>query len=132
MILLRFAALAPPWLSWVSDNQTIPSSSEDMKSGIRMALSAQQNDVRQLVLHESETRACLNVAIGLLGALALTRLMRGFLYVNWQARDPIRRRCWDGDSANHYVTCSPSYFPAWRAMRVDPVLLRLTRIRWRD
>jgi len=90
--------------------------------GIRMALGAQRKDVLRLVLQEGAKLVLAGVAIGLLGALALTRLMRGFLY-GVSATDPATFV----GVAILLITVAllASYFPAWRAMRVDPsVVLR--------
>ena len=48
--------------------------------GIRMALGARQADVLRMVLLQSLRPVALGVALGLCGALALTRLMTTLLY----------------------------------------------------
>ena len=47
--------------------------------GIRMALGAQQSDMLQMILRQSFSVAAIGLAIGLLAALALTRLMASLL-----------------------------------------------------
>src|SRR4029077_15101094 len=47
--------------------------------GIRMALGADRTAVRALVLREGLRLAAAGVGLGLAGAFALTRLLRGFL-----------------------------------------------------
>jgi predicted permease len=85
--------------------------------GIRMALGAQRNDVLRLVLQQGAKLALAGVTIGLLGALALTRLMRGFLY-GVSATDPAT---FVGVAILLIIVALlASYIPAWRAMRVDP------------
>ena len=87
--------------------------------GIRMALGAQRKDVLRLVLQEGAKLVLAGVAIGLLGALALTRLMRGLLY-GVSATDPTTF----AGVAILLMTVAllASYIPAWRAMRVDPAV----------
>ena len=48
--------------------------------GIRMALGADRTAVRALVLREGLRLAAAGVGLGLVGAFALTRLLRGFLF----------------------------------------------------
>jgi len=87
--------------------------------GIRMALGAQRKDVLRLVLQEGAKLVLAGAAIGLLGALALTRLMRGLLY-GVSATDPVT---FAGVAillmAVALLAC---YIPARRAMYVDPAV----------
>jgi predicted permease len=85
--------------------------------GIRMALGAQRKDVLRLVLQDGAKLVLAGVTIGLLGALALTRLIRGFLY-GVSATDPAT---FVGVAILLIIVALlASYLPAWRAMRVDP------------
>ncbi len=87
--------------------------------GIRMALGAQAGDVLRLVVGQGLILISIGVAIGLAGALAVTRVMASLLY-GVSATDPVT-----------FVTISlllivvallASYIPARRAAKVDPMV----------
>jgi ABC-type antimicrobial peptide transport system permease subunit len=87
--------------------------------GLRMALGAQRNDVLRLVLGEGAKMALIGVGFGLAGALVLTRFIRQMLY-GVSATDPIT---FIGVAAVlTFVALAACYFPARRAMRVDPIV----------
>jgi putative ABC transport system permease protein len=87
--------------------------------GIRMALGAQRSDMLQMILRQSFSVVAIGLAIGLLAALAFTRLMSSLLY---------------GVSAHDFsiyalvlfvlsaAALVASYLPARRAMKVDPMV----------
>lgn len=87
--------------------------------GIRMALGAQKIDMLTMILRQSFTVIGIGLLVGLFGALAITRLMSSLLY---------------GVSANDlsiYAVVTivlsgaaliATYFPARRAMSVDPIV----------
>jgi predicted permease len=87
--------------------------------GIRIALGAQRSDMLQMILRQSFSIVAIGLAIGLLAALALTRLMASLLY---------------GVSAHDFsiyalvlfvlsaAALLASYLPARRAMNVDPMV----------
>ena len=87
--------------------------------GIRMALGATQRGILGLVVRQGMALALTGVAIGLLGAFAITRLMRGLLF-GVGATDPLT---FIGIAVLlSAVALAASYLPALRAARVDPII----------
>jgi predicted permease len=87
--------------------------------GVRMALGAERRDVLQLVLGNGMKMAALGVVIGAAAALGLTRLMANQLF-GVSAHDPLT---FAGVAVVLLiVACAACYFPARRAMRVDPIV----------
>jgi putative ABC transport system permease protein len=87
--------------------------------GIRLALGASRGDVLKLVLRHGLILSAGGIALGLVAASAMTRLMAGMLF-EVQASDP-----WILGSAAVIlgaVAMFASYLPARRATRVDPML----------
>lgn len=86
--------------------------------GIRMALGARRLDVLGLVLRHGLSLALIGLALGLLGALVLTRLMSSLLYAV-SSSDPLTfvlvAFLFTG------VALAGCYIPARRATRVDPM-----------
>lgn len=88
--------------------------------GIRMALGASPETVRQLILGETLRLAGIGAAIGLVGALVATRLARSLLY-GVTATDPVT---FGGMIAVlGCVALLAGYLPALRAGRIEPVTL---------
>jgi len=87
--------------------------------GLRMALGARRSDVLRLVLAQSLRLSAAGAAVGLAGALAASRLMSQIIY-GVAPTDP-----WSY-AASTIVAISvallASYFPARRALKVDPVV----------
>ncbi|HLJ51323.1 MAG TPA: ABC transporter permease [Bryobacteraceae bacterium] len=87
--------------------------------GVRAALGASRNDVYRLVLGQGLALALIGVAVGLAGALALTRLIATLLY-NVGATDPTT---FIGVALLlTAVALLASWLPARRATRVDPMV----------
>jgi predicted permease len=87
--------------------------------GVRVALGAHGGDVLRLVLGHGLRMALLGVAFGILGALALTRLMAGQLF-SVSPHDP-----WTFAGVAVVlivVAVVACYIPARRATRVDPLV----------
>jgi putative ABC transport system permease protein len=86
--------------------------------GVRMALGARPVDILRLVFGESITLTLLGVGFGLVGAYAVTRVMKTLLF-GVTSTDPFTF------TSVTLLLCSvallASYIPARRAMRVDPM-----------
>jgi putative ABC transport system permease protein len=87
--------------------------------GIRVALGASRRDVLLLVLRQAWMLALIGAAIGIAGALALSRLMASQLY-GVQPTDPLTFAT--VAALLIIVSLAASYFPARRATRVDPMV----------
>jgi predicted permease len=88
--------------------------------GIRIALGARRSDVLRWVMVEGAQMAVVGVVIGVVAAFGLTRLMAGLLY-GVSAVDPLTFASVAG--ALLLVALVACYIPAWRAMRVDPIVV---------
>ena len=87
--------------------------------GLRMALGANRWDVMRLVLRQGITLALSGAALGVLGALALARVLRGLIY-GVSATDPLTFIAVSLIlSGVALVAC---YIPARRATKVDPMV----------
>jgi ABC-type antimicrobial peptide transport system permease subunit len=85
--------------------------------GVRMALGADQRRVLALVVRQGLSMAIIGTAIGVAGALALSRWIEGLLF-GVTATDPMTLAAVVAMLiAVALVACT---VPAWRATRVDP------------
>ena len=87
--------------------------------GIRMALGADTRSVLGMVLSNSMRMAIIGIAIGALGALTVTRLLKNLLF-GVSAADPLTLAVVAVVLAG--VTLIASYIPAHRATKIDPVI----------
>src|ERR1700720_2541574 len=87
--------------------------------GIRRALGARDGHVLKLVIWQGMILALIGGLIGLIGAAALTRLMRGWLY-EVSATDPATFVA--VAAVLILVAVLACYIPARRATKVDPVV----------
>jgi len=87
--------------------------------GIRLALGATQSGILGMVIRQGMTLALTGVGAGLIGAFALTRLLRSFLY-GVQATDPLTFAAIALLLAA--VALLASFIPARRASRIDPMI----------
>jgi predicted permease len=85
--------------------------------GIRMALGAQASSVLGMVLRQGVTTAAMGIAIGVLGALALSSMLQSMLF-NISPNDPTAFVAAPLTLAA--VALLACYLPALRATRVDP------------
>jgi ABC-type antimicrobial peptide transport system permease subunit len=87
--------------------------------GIRMAVGAQQSDIRKLVLGQGLRLTIIGLALGLVVALLLTRSLKALLFGIAST-----------DALTYFsvalllclVALTACYLPARRAMKVDPVI----------
>jgi putative ABC transport system permease protein len=87
--------------------------------GVRMAMGADTRQIARLVLREALGLAAIAVAIGLGGAIALTRLMESVLYET-APNDPATLAI--SATAILVVAATAAFIPARRATRVDPLV----------
>ena len=87
--------------------------------GIRVALGAERRDVMRLVLGQGARMALVGVAVGLAGALGLTRLMASQLF-GVSPHDPLTFAA--VALLLVAIALAACYFPARRATRVDPLI----------
>ncbi|MDQ3920723.1 MAG: ABC transporter permease, partial [Acidobacteriota bacterium] len=87
--------------------------------GLRMALGAQRGDILKMVVGQGLLIIAVGLAAGLLGAMALTRVMSSLLY-EVSATDPLTYAGIALLLAT--VALLASYLPARRAMKVDPMV----------
>ena len=85
--------------------------------GVRMALGARPVDVSRMVSAQGLTLAAIGVVIGLVSALAATRLLRGMLY-DVSPTDPLTLAA--TSLALVFVALIACWLPARRAAGVDP------------
>ena len=87
--------------------------------GLRLALGAKPGDLLALVLRNGLKLAIAGSLMGIAGALALTRLMRGIVY-GVTATDPLTFAL--AVFVILAVAAAAVWIPARRAMRVDPMV----------
>ena len=86
--------------------------------GIRLALGAQSRDVLLMIVKQGSRLILLGLVIGLLGAYALTRVIKSLLF-GVTAKDPMTFAAVAILLA--MVALLACYIPAWRATKVDPM-----------
>ncbi|MGH9218320.1 MAG: FtsX-like permease family protein [Vicinamibacterales bacterium] len=87
--------------------------------GIRMALGAQRQEVVQMVVRKGMGIALTGIGAGVVGALALTRVVSSLLY-DVEPRDPVTFIVITASlAATAFLACC---LPALKAARVDPVV----------
>jgi putative ABC transport system permease protein len=87
--------------------------------GVRVALGADPSSISRLVVREGMVVAGTGVAVGVVGAIATTRLASSLLY-GVSARDPLTIA--SVAATLLIVSALANYIPARRAARVDPLL----------
>jgi putative ABC transport system permease protein len=87
--------------------------------GVRMALGARPADVRNLVLRQGAVLIAIGIPIGVVGAIGLTRNLSALLFGLTPVDGPTYAMVVALFAA---VALAASYFPARRAMSVDPLV----------
>ena len=87
--------------------------------GIRMALGARPGDVLRLVVRQGMTLVVMGTVIGVITALAMSRVMQSLLY-GVTATDPVTLAAVAVILA--LVALVACYLPAKRAAKVDPMV----------
>ena len=87
--------------------------------GIRMALGAQRGDVLKMVVGRGMAMTGIGIAVGLAGALGLTRLLAAFLY-DVRPNDPATFA--EVAAVLALISFVACWIPARRATRVDPLI----------
>ncbi len=85
--------------------------------GVRMALGADRRHVLSLIVGQGLSTAVIGIALGLVGAIALSRTIEGLLF-GVEASDPATFATVVG--ILFAVALTACAIPAWRAARVDP------------
>ena len=86
--------------------------------GIRMALGAQSGDVSRLFLRHGMVLMAAGIALGIVGALAVTRVLSALLF-GVSAADPLTYAAVSAGLAT--IGLLATYIPVRRASRVDPL-----------
>ncbi len=87
--------------------------------GVRVALGAQRLDILRMALGEGMLVVAIGLAVGIAGAVAVTRVFRSMLF-GVDATDPVTLAVVAGILAA--VALLACYIPARRATRVDPLV----------
>ena len=87
--------------------------------GIRMALGAQRADVLRLILRMTLRLVVVGVVLGLLGSLGVMKVLASQVW-GVSPRDPVTLATVVG--AMSLAALAASYFPARRAMNVNPIV----------
>jgi len=86
--------------------------------GVRMALGAGRSAVLRMILSQVAATTAAGLALGVLATLALTRIVQSQLY-GVEAQDPLSILA--AAAGVTLVAMLAAFFPARRAMRIDPV-----------
>jgi predicted permease len=87
--------------------------------GIRVALGASRTELLRLILSQGMAPVVIGFVLGIATALGVGRLMRSFLF-EIKASDPLTILC--VGAVVMFVALVACYFPARRAMHVDPMV----------
>jgi predicted permease len=86
--------------------------------GIRMAVGARAADIRRLVLRQGSVLIVAGLGVGIIGAIAVTRIIRGYLFGISSTDRPVFLA---GVLLLGGIALAACYLPARRASRIDPM-----------
>jgi putative ABC transport system permease protein len=87
--------------------------------GVRIALGAQRFQIQNLILSHGMKLLAIGILLGIGGAIAISHLLRSILF---QVQPADLGIFFSVGAILSFATFAASWFPAWRASRVDPVI----------
>ncbi len=105
------------WRKTSAATKTCPVKTNEI--GLRMALGADGRDIFRMVLRQVVVLALIGIALGVLGAVFLTRLLANLLF-EVRPTDPLTFAAVAIGLMS--VALLAAYLPAWRTTRVDPTV----------
>ncbi|HEX3744017.1 MAG TPA: ABC transporter permease [Bryobacteraceae bacterium] len=86
--------------------------------GIRMALGAKVTDILRTIVGQGALSVAMGIALGIAGALSLSRFLSGFLF---EVRPADAPTIWIAAAVYFAVAVAAAATPAWRSLRIDPL-----------
>jgi putative ABC transport system permease protein len=119
MFLIGISAAVMFTVLLVSANTMAMSARERVREvGIRMALGARAGDIVRTIVGQGALSVLAGIALGIAGALTLSRFLSGFLY---EVRPTDAGTIWIAAAVYVGVALAAASTPAYRSLRVDPL-----------